>query len=230
MIEFFHARHFLRLRSAWLVGGLLLAGALAATEPSADWSTDMATFASRDAETATPDGCVLFVGSSSIRLWSSLANDFPGVAVVNRGFGGSHIADSIVHFERLVLPHRPRLIVFYAGTNDIAAGKSPEQVAADFAAWCSRLHVERPGTKVVFVSLQYAPARWALRERMAAANALIAKFCAQDPRRGFIDTNPSTLAANGEPNGELYSADRLHMSAAGYAVWTRLLAAQVLAR
>jgi lysophospholipase L1-like esterase len=213
-----------------LLCGLLLAGALGAAEPSADWSADMAAFAARDAEQGSPDGCVLFVGSSSIRLWTSLANDFPGVVVVNRGFGGSQIADAIVHFERLIRPHRPRLIVFYAGTNDIAAGKSPEQVAADFAEWCSRVHVERPDTKVVFVSLQYAPARWALREKMAAANALIARFCAEDPRRGFIDTNPSTLAANGEPNAELYSADRLHMSPAGYAVWTRLLTAPVMAR
>lgn len=192
--------------------------------PSADWSADMANFAAQDAASPSASGCVLFMGSSSIRLWKTLKEDFPGIPVVNRGFGGSQIVDSIVHFERLVLPHHPRLIVFYAGTNDVAAGKSPEQVVKDFEFFCAKVHAVRPETKVLFVSLQYAPSRWNLREKMAAANAEIAKFCAADPRRGFVDTNPAMLAASGAPDETLYSSDRLHMAAGGYAVWTKLLA------
>jgi lysophospholipase L1-like esterase len=190
----------------------------------------MAVFAAQDA--AQPGGTdgVLFVGSSSIRLWSTLATDFPGVTVLNRGFGGSHIADSLVHFDRLVTPHRPRLIVFYAGTNDIAAGKAPEQVAADFEEFCRRVHAAKPEARILFISLQYAPSRWALRARMAEANDRIARFCAQDARRRFFDTNPSMLDARGEPRLELYSADRLHMSPAGYAVWAGLLRPHVLTR
>jgi lysophospholipase L1-like esterase len=100
----------------------------------------MAEFARIDASSPSSDGSVLFVGSSSIRLWKTLEEDFPGVSPVNRGFGGSHISDSIVHFDRLVAPHNPRMIVLYAGTNDIASGKSPEEVAADFREFCTIVH------------------------------------------------------------------------------------------
>lgn len=197
-----------------------------AAEPaaSADWSATMAAFAAQDASTPSAEGCVLFLGSSSIRLWKSLKEDFPDLAVVNRGFGGSQIADAIVHFDRLILPHHPRLIVFYSGTNDVAAGKSPEQVGRDFETFCAKVHAVRPQTRILFVSLQYAPSRWHLRAKMAAANGAIEKFCAADPRRAFVDTNPAMLAANGEPDAALYSSDRLHMAAGGYAVWAKLLA------
>jgi lysophospholipase L1-like esterase len=214
-------------RFAALSLGLSLALApVMAAEPvaSADWSADMAAFAAQDAASPSAPGCVLFVGSSSIRLWKTLKDDFPGVPVVNRGFGGSQIIDSLVHFDRLILPHHPRLIVFYAGTNDIAAGKAPAAVVRDFEEFCAKVHGVRPEAKIIFVSLQYAPSRWHLREKMAAANAEIAAFCASDPRRSFVDTNPSMLAKNGEPDVALYSKDRLHMAAGGYAVWARLLA------
>lgn len=218
----------LLLRRATLAACFVLAVpfiALAA-EPvaSADWSADMANFAAQDATSPSAPGCVLFLGSSSIRLWKTLQDDFPGVPVANRGFGGSQIADALVHFDRLILPHHPRLIVFYSGTNDVAAGKPPEQVVRDFETFCARVHEVRPETRILFVSLQYAPSRWHLREKMAAANAAVEKFCAADPRRGFVDTNPAMLAANGEPDAALYTNDRLHMAAGGYAVWAKLLA------
>ncbi|MBI5425408.1 MAG: hypothetical protein HZA32_15115 [Opitutae bacterium] len=190
---------------------------------SADWSKDMAAFAAQDAAAPSAPDCVLFAGSSSIRLWKTLKEDFPGVPVVNRGFGGSQIVDSIVHFDRVILPHHPRLIVFYAGTNDIASGKTPEQVAQDFEAFCAKVHAARPATKILFVSLQFAPSRWQLRDKMVAANAALAKFCAADPRRAYVETNPAMLAANGRPDESLYTSDRLHMAAGGYAVWTKLL-------
>jgi hypothetical protein len=126
------------LRFVWptlLVAFLL--GSLWATKatPSAVWSEAMAAFAPEDAARPSPPGAVLFVGNSSIRLWSTLAADLPGTSVINCGFGGSHIADSVYHSERLVAPNQPRLVVFYAGTNDLAAGKTPEAVAADFRAF-----------------------------------------------------------------------------------------------
>lgn len=215
------------LRRAALAACLAVATSFAvvAAEPvaSADWSKDMAAFAAQDAATPSAPDCVLFLGSSSIRLWRTLKEDFPDLPVVNRGFGGSEIADALVHFDRLVLPHHPRLIVFYSGTNDIKAGKSPEQVVQDFERFCAKVHAARPGTGILFVSLQYAPARWNLREQMAAVNTAVAKFCAGDPRRAFVDTNPAMLRADGTPDESLYSADRLHMAPAGYAVWTKLL-------
>lgn len=188
----------------------------------------MERFAAEDSQSPAPDGCVLFVGSSSIRLWETLATDFPGVPVLNRGFGGSHIADSIVHFDRLVAPHNPRLVVFYAGTNDVASGKPPEDVAADFREFCSIVHAAKPESRILFISLQFAPSRWSLRERMALTNAYVAAFCAADPRRTFVDSNSVTMTAEGQPRPELYVDDQLHMNPAGYAVWADLLRPLVL--
>jgi lysophospholipase L1-like esterase len=183
----------------------------------------MAEFARIDASSPSSDGSVLFVGSSSIRLWKTLEEDFPGVSPVNRGFGGSHISDSIVHFDRLVAPHNPRMIVLYAGTNDIASGKSPEEVAADFREFCTIVHKAKPGAEIAFISLQFAPSRWHLREKMAVTNAYITAYCAADPRKMFVDSNAVTMTPEGQPRPELYVDDQLHMNAAGYAVWTRLL-------
>jgi lysophospholipase L1-like esterase len=191
--------------------------------PSGDWTVDMDAFRAADAAQESPDGVVLFLGSSSIRLWKTLAADFPGVDVLNRGFGGSHIADSIVHFGDLVLPHKPRLIVFYAGTNDIASGKSPEQVAAHFREFRRRVAEVLPETKVLFISLQMAPARWELREKMALANTYVAAFCAADERLFYVDVNPHVLTEDGAPLTELYSSDMLHMGPEGYALWRRIL-------
>lgn len=220
----------MKLASVRLVWStLLVAFALgltraAAATPSADWSEAMAAFAREDAARPSPTGAVLFVGSSSIRMWSTLAADFPGTPVVNRGFGGSHIADSVCHFDRLVAPHQPRLVVFYAGTNDIAAGKTPEAVAADFRAFCDLLHAARPAARIIYISIQLSPARWQFREKFALANTYIAAFCAADPRRRFLDTNAAMLTPEGQAPLEFFQADQLHLSPAGYAVWRRLLA------
>ncbi|MDP1581704.1 MAG: GDSL-type esterase/lipase family protein [Candidatus Didemnitutus sp.] len=208
-----------------LLAAAVLSVCLHASEPvaSADWSEAMGNFAQADAAQSSSPGTVLFVGSSSIRLWSTLAADFPEVPVLNRGFGGSQIADSLVHFDHLVTPHHPRLIVFYAGTNDLAAGKSPEEVAADFREFCEKVHASRPDTRILFVSIQLAPARWQLRDKMALTNIYIAAFCAADPRRVFVETNAAMLAPDGSARLEFFVEDRLHLSPAGYAMWRKIL-------
>lgn len=197
--------------------------ASSAHKPSADWSKAMAEFAQEDATNPSPKDVVLFVGSSSIRLWKSIATDFPGLQFRNRGFGGSQIVDSLVHFDRLVQPHQPRLIVFYAGTNDINSGKAPEAVAADFREFCTRVHASAPQAHVIFIGAQQNPARWALREKMSALNTLVATFCATDARLKFVDPNTTMLAADGTPRPELFVADKLHMAPAGYAMWRELM-------
>jgi lysophospholipase L1-like esterase len=213
------------VRSTLLAAALFVAPCRGAeATPSADWSEAMAAFAREDAARPSPPGAVLFVGSSSIRLWSTLAADFPGMPVINRGFGGSHIADSVYHFERLVSPHRPRLVVFYAGTNDLAAGKTPEAVAGDFRAFCDQLHAARPEARIIFISIQLSPARWQHRDKFALANTYIAAFCAADPRRRLLDTNAAMLTPDGQARPEFFHADQLHLSPAGYAMWCRLLA------
>lgn len=166
-----------------------------------------------------PQNAVLFIGSSSIRGWRNVAEDFPDRPVINHGFGGSQISDSIAYFDRLVAPFQPRLVVFYAGTNDLAAGKSPEMVAADFRTFCGKLHATWPEAKILFIGLVMAPARWELREKMALTNTLVAAYCAADPRREFIDMNPLMMTPDGQARPELYIKDQLHMNRLGYKIW-----------
>ncbi|HWA85744.1 MAG TPA: SGNH/GDSL hydrolase family protein, partial [Opitutus sp.] len=163
------------------------------------------------------------IGSSSIVKWSSLARDFPFTSVINRGFGGSELADSVFYADRIAIPYHPRAIVVYAGDNDIAAGKSPETVAADFVAFREKIHAALPGTPIFYLSIKFSNSRIKLKDAMARANALIAADCAAHPNCTFVDVNTPMLGTDGHPRAELFQPDQLHMRPAGYAIWTRIL-------
>ena len=209
------------------LGALLAAAAFgllpACPASPADWSPELKAFARDDAAHPSPPNVVLFIGSSSIQLWDTMAADFPDVRVRNRGLGGAQISDLLVHFDRLVLPHQARLIVFYAGTNDLAAGKSPEQVAADFREFCARVHAALPAARVLCLSAQLNPARWALRDKFTLLNLYFAAYCTADPRRLYVETNVPMLTPEGNARSGFFREDQLHLSPAGYAVWRRLL-------
>ena len=110
----------------------------AARQAEAPFAAEIAAFEAADKKNPPPSRGIVFVGSSSIRFWTTLALDFPGLPVINRGFGGSEIADSVRYADRIVLPYKPKMIVFYAGTNDINAGKSPTQVLKRFSGFCGK--------------------------------------------------------------------------------------------
>ncbi|HUG93383.1 MAG TPA: D-alanyl-D-alanine carboxypeptidase/D-alanyl-D-alanine-endopeptidase [Planctomycetaceae bacterium] len=191
-------------------------------EAEAKWEPAIRKFEQQDRENPPPKGGVLFVGSSSIRMWD-LEQSFPGRPLINRGFGGSQIADSTHFIDRLVLTHAPRTVVLYAGDNDIAQGKTPERVAADFADFCDAVHQKLPETKIVYIAIKPSRARWRLFETMSRANALMAGQCADDDRLQFVDIVEPMLGHDGQPRPELFVADGLHLSAAGYRLWASLL-------
>lgn len=211
-----------------LLPALLLALSLALPAPAnarpERWVAEIGALTAGDAAHPPAPGGIVFVGSSSIRLWKSLAADFPGLNTINRGFGGSELADSVHYLDRIVLPYRPRLVVLFAGTNDIWNGKSPQQVAADFRAFRTGLHAALPDTKLIFLSINPAPSRARVHDRMREANALIEADCATDPRCKYVDVATPMLDANGGPRPELFVEDQLHMNADGYAIWRRVLA------
>jgi lysophospholipase L1-like esterase len=190
----------------------------------AKWEPEIRAFETADMTNPPPKGAVLFLGSSSIRLWKALAQDFPQHQVINRGFGGSQIVDSAHFAERIVFPYQPRLIVMYAGGNDINAGKSPEQVHADFQAFVAKVRARRPETRIAYISIAPNPARWAQVERVKVANKLIKDFCLPHGKLTFIDVFPHMLGPDGQPRPEIFSEDRLHMNAQGYALWKDLVA------
>ena len=118
------------------------------------WEPSIQKFEEADRQHPAEKGGVLFIGSSSIRLWESLAADFPDVKVLNRGFGGSQIVDSTYYVGRIVVPYRPRMIVLYAGDNDLASGRSPEQVADEFKEFVERVRRDLPAVRIAFMSIK----------------------------------------------------------------------------
>ncbi len=189
------------------------------------WTAAIDKFTQADATNPPPSGAVVFVGSSSIVKWDSLEKDFAGTKVVNRGFGGSELADSVFYADRVVIPYRPRTVVLYAGDNDLHAGKTPETVFADFKAFAKKVHTALPDTKIVYIAIKPSPSRWKLKDQVVKANALIAAECAKDKRRfAFADIYTPMLDAKGEPRPELFVKDMLHMNAAGYEVWKPVVA------
>ncbi|MCK6447168.1 MAG: GDSL-type esterase/lipase family protein [Planctomycetes bacterium] len=182
----------------------------------------MRAFEAADAVEPPPLGANLFLGSSSIRMWD-LAADFAGFPVVQRGFGGSEVADSVRYAPRIVLPCKPSVVVFYAGDNDIANGKTPERVAEDFGELVTLVHRELPDTRIVFVSIKPSLQRWALADAMRRANGLVRELATRDPLVEFVDVWPAMLGPDGLPRASFFVEDGLHLSRDGYRAWAELV-------
>ena len=180
-------------------------------------------FERMDAANPPAPGEILFLGSSSIRLWSTLATDFPSHAVLNRGFGGSEIGDSVRLVERIVLPYKPKAIVFFAGTNDLSNGKSPETVAAAYRAFVERVRATMPDLPIAYIAISPAPSRWNNIRNVRLANAYIKTYSETVPGLRFIDTYPRMTNAIGGPRVELYGPDNLHLNPQGYALWREVV-------
>jgi lysophospholipase L1-like esterase len=168
-------------------------------------------------------GSVVFYGSSSIRLWSSLTEDFPDLPVVNAGFGGSTLAACAHFFDRLVVPLAPRSLLVYAGDNDIGDGRTPGDVLSSLRALLARFDVAFPGVPLGFLSIKPSPARWPLHGAIAEANELARVELTSRSNRFYVDLVPAMLGEDGKPRPELYAEDGLHLSAAGYRLWAEVV-------
>lgn len=214
------------IRHAFLLLAFLASSLIAATPVRGPerWAAEIDTLTKSDAANPPTRDGIVFIGSSSIKRWTTLRNDFPELPVLNRGFGGSQLADSVHWADRLVIPYQPRTVVLYAGENDINAGKTPEAVHADFNAFRAKVHHALPKARIIYIAMKPSPSRWKLREAFVRGNKLIADECARDRRLTFVDVWPAMLDAKGEPRPELFVKDMLHMNETGYAIWTKALA------
>jgi lysophospholipase L1-like esterase len=181
----------------------------------ARWEKDIAAYEAQDKTNPPAKGQVLFIGSSTIRRWTTLAQDFPEHKVLNRGFGGSQIADATQFADRIVIPYAPRAIFLRAGGNDLNAGKSPEQVFDDFKAFVAKVHAKLPETRIVFISQSPSIARWKQADKEKALNELVKGFVAGQPKLKYVETYDMVLGPDGQPRAELFVEDKLHFNAEG---------------
>jgi lysophospholipase L1-like esterase len=186
--------------------------------PSAKWEKEIRAYEAADKKNMPPEGAVLFTGASGIRMWKTLAEDFPDQMVINRGFGGSEMADSVYFAERIVIPYKPRLIVIQAGGNDINNGKTPEQVLADFRAFVEKVRAKLPDARIAFLSMNPSPSRWAQREEQQRGNELLKQYIALEKNLDYIDFWSALLGPDGQPRADLFIQDHLHNNAAGYKI------------
>lgn len=207
------------------------AGTARAASPGFDtWEPEIRRFERADSVAAPAQGAVVFTGSSSIRMWETLTADFSGMTVINRGFGGSEIVDATHFAERVVLKYRPKTVVLYAGDNDLNNGRTPAEVAGAFEAFVARIRRDLPRARIVYIAIKPSPSRWTLVERIRAANATIRAFCATQRDVLFVDVFGPMLTPAGRPRPELFLPDSLHMTRAGYELWTSLVRPAVAAK
>lgn len=164
---------------------------------------------------------VLFVGSSSIRMWREAEQVFSKYNVLNRGFGGSHFSDVHHYFSELIVRYSPNTIVLYEGDNDIAHGKNPDRVMNGFVTLVNRIESELGDVNIGFISIKPSPKRWDIADKMIEANKLIRDYCSQYDNLTYIDIWPLMLNAQGRPDNYLYIGDGVHMNQCGYKLWEK---------
>ena len=185
----------------------------------------MAGFQAADAANPPPAGAIVCTGSSSMRMWHPrIKEDLPGLTLIPRGFGGSHYTDVIHYVEVLILKHKPRAVLLYEGDNDAAYGKSPQRIFNDFKYLAQLCREQLPELRFYIIEAKPSIARWAIAEKMQAANTMIADFCRANEGFTYIDVWPFLLGDKGEPRLELLIADKLHLNEAGYDAWARAIA------
>ncbi|MGJ7542798.1 SGNH/GDSL hydrolase family protein [Variovorax sp. LT1R16] len=194
------------------------------------WRASLSAFATADKEKLPATDGVLFVGSSTIRMWTHLAQDFrQSPVVINRGFGGSTMADCSLFTQELVVRYRPRHVLVYAGDNDLAEGRTPLQVLESFAQFANTVRETLPEARISYISIKPSPSREALMPKIRTTNDIIAAYVRTMANAEYIDIFTPMLGADGRPRAELFLGDRLHMNETGYRLWQSVISAHMTA-
>jgi len=191
-------------------------------------AAEIEAFERADAEAMPEPGRVLFIGSSSVRMWETLAEDMAPVPVINRGFGGSTTPEVLAVVDRIVFPYKPSVIVYYCGDNDLGTDNTDaESAAAGFIQFAELVHKKLPRTQILYMSIKPSVARWNNWEAMTRANVLVARFCGKHTYAYYMDL-ATPLLKDGKPDPSLFKEDGLHLNAEGYKRWTAIVQPRVL--
>ena len=196
------------------------------------WEADIAALEARTAGMFAPGEAVVFIGSSSIRLWQTLAEDMAPIPVLRHGFGGAKLGDAVHYAERLVNAYTPRAVVVFVGSNDVKpeAAKTPQAILGSYQSFVEVVRADDPDLPIFFIGITPSPLRWSVWPIAREANALIEGWILEDPNHFYIDTSVGLLGTDGRPKRDHYVQDGLHLSAKGYAVWTGLVRPLLLAQ
>ena len=194
------------------------------------WEADIAAFESAAEVTPPPADAIVFVGSSSIRFWDSLAEDMAPIPVIQRGFGGAKLNDVVYYADRLVNAYKPAAVVVFAGSNDITPGdtKTPEQLLNNYQQFVASVRTENSQLPIYYIAITPSPRRWEVWPNAQAVNTIIKNYSQDKPGLFFIDTGPALMNAEGEPDIDNYKFDKLHLSDKGYGVWASIVRARLL--
>ena len=196
-------------------------------EPVSKWRKRLQQFEEADRRNPPKPGGILFVGSSSIERWESLVEDFSPHHVLNRAVGGAQLWHVRRFAYRVIVPYPPRMIVLYAGDNDVGAGRTPDQVLAQFDALVKRVHKDLPCVTIAFISIKPALARRGLLARIKETNKKIERYAAEREHVKYIDVFTAMLKDNGDIRAELFDKSGQHLNRAGYELWKRIIAPQL---
>ena len=215
----------LLLSSAWTNAQIATPGPSDAARVNADpafpFSNEIAAFAKAKEANDSAVADVLFLGSSSIRLWNTQSG-FPGRDTINRGFGGATTRDVLHYYSRLLPRAAPQSVLVYVGENDLAGGATPAAVAHDVLALLKKLRADYPKAQIAYLSLKPSPIRWTLWPKMAAVNMTVAAR-SRVGHFDYLDVSQTLLASDGLPDASLFGPDGLHMNARGYSRWNKLV-------
>jgi lysophospholipase L1-like esterase len=166
---------------------------------------------------------IVFLGSSSFRMWKDAETIFKSYNVINRGFGGSTLTDAINYVDYLVAPYQPRQVVIYSGENDIASGAGAVETFSRFKTLAKKIREQQPEVPLVFVSMKESPSRVQFRDSLLKANDLIKSYINKLPKAVYVDVNAKMLNKDGSTRPELFREDMLHMKKAGYDIWEKAI-------
>ncbi|MDE3251153.1 MAG: G-D-S-L family lipolytic protein [Bacteroidota bacterium] len=208
------------------VNSLFILGMLNAQTQEPAFRKDIDAFKKADSRQMPAANSILFVGSSSFTKWTDVQDYFPGYPILNRGFGGSTLADVIRYADEIIIPYHPKQIIIYCGENDIAASDTitPQIVSNRFQQLFSIIRKKLGKVPVGFISIKPSPSRWKLEARFVEANRLIKAFLDKQKNAVFIDVHTAMLNADGSVKTTIFIADNLHMNAKGYHIWQPIIA------